>query len=292
MNQENTEVIEEVLDDNLEGQTVQDQINELKALETRTPEQEAELKKLKNQAAVDKRIGVEVAKRHQERERAERAEHELEQLRLQHTNTVEKKPALGQAETIMINNKQFYTDRGLVQLVQANQMSQEEAYEHQEERREEKAVARLKQDMQATSDQQIRNDTKEEVLREYPEFNPSHRDHNPNDPLFKEANELWQSGLHSNPRGLKIAIEKAKRILGKDVKRPDLSDELSVTRNQEPATRQGEKSKKVMLTDAETEMAWSFYRTQKNPKTGKSYTQTEAVQAAIKAKEIRQSRRV
>lgn len=285
------ETEEEQIED---GVTIQEQIDELKALETRTPEQEAELKRLKAQAAIDKRIGVEVAKRHQERERAERLEQELKELRAQQQKPAEKK-LVGQAETMQINGKEFYTDRGLVQMVNAGSMSQDEAYAHQEERREEKAVARVRQDMQANNDQQVRNETKEEVLREYPEFNPSHPNHNPNDPLFKESNELWQSGLYSNPRGLKIAIEKAKRILGKDFKRPDLTDELGVTRNQEPSSRVTDKSKKVTLTDSEQELAWSFRRTKINPKTGKTFTQPEAIQEAIKAKEnnlSRQSRRV
>lgn len=281
----------EATEEELEQGSVQEKIDELKGLETRTPEQEDELKKLKTQAAIDKRIGVQTAKYHQEREKAERLERELQELRAEKNQNVEKPKILGTPETIKINGKDFYTDRALVQMVQTNAMSQEEAYAHQEERREEKAVARLKQDMQASSDQQVRNETKEEVLREYPEFNPSHPDHNPNDPLFKESNELWQAGLYNNPRGLKIAIEKAKRILGKDVKRPDLTEELGVTRNQQPAGRETT-SKKVILTEAEIETATSFYRTMKNPKTGKSYTPAEAIQAATRAKEARQSRRV
>lgn len=273
------------------GQTIQEQIDELKALETRTPDQEALLKKLKNQAAVDKRIGIEVAKRHQERERAERLEQEIKELKAAQQKPVEKKQ-LGTAETIQINGKEFYTDRGLVQLVTNGSMTQEDAYAHQEERREEKAVARLKMDMQAQSENQIREEIKNKVLSEYPEFSPNHANHNPNDPLFKEANRIWRNGYVNNPRGLELAIEDAKRILGRDVKRPDLSEELGVTRNQEPTVRQGEKAKKVTLTDSEQELAWSMYRTQRNPKTGKSYTQAEALQLAIKAKEARQSRRV
>lgn len=280
-NVEDTEVLDEV-------ENVQDKINELKGLETRTPDQETELKKLKTQAAVDKRIAVEVAKRHQERERAERLEKELEDLKA--SRVTEPRKPLAQAETIMLNGREFYTDRGLVQLVQAGTMSQEDAYAHQEERREEKAVARLKQDMQSQSDAQIREEVKNKVLKEYPQFNPRHPEHDPNDPLFKEANEIWMAGLNNNPRGLDIAIEKAKRILGRDVKRPDLTEELGVTRNQEATNRVTEKSKKVTLNEAEAETAWSFYRTQKNPKTGKSYTQTEAIQAATRAKEARARR--
>lgn len=290
---EQIEAIEEDLGQ--DGASIQEQIDELKALETRTPEQEAQLKKLKTQAAVDKRIAVEVAKRHQERERAERLERELIEERAKNKAPIEKKQSLNHAETIQINGKEFYTDRGLLQLVNAGSMSQDEAYAHQDERREEKAVARVRQDMQAQTDTQVREETKQEILKEYPEFNPSHPNHNPNDPLFKESNELWRDGLYTNPRGLKIAIEKAKRILGRDYKRPDLSEELGVTRNQEPATRITEKSKKITLTDADQELAWSYRRTMKNPKTGKTYTQAEAIQAAIKAKEdqlARQSRRV
>lgn len=289
---EQIEAIEEGLGQ--DGASIQEQIDELKALETRTPEQEAQLKKLKTQAAIDKRIGVEVAKRHQEKERADRLEQRLAEIEATQKKPVEKKN-LGQAETIQINGKEFYTDRGLVQLVNVGSMSQDEAYAHQDERREEKAVARVRQDMQAQTDSQVREETKQEILKEYPEFNPSHPNHNPNDPLFKESNELWRDGLYTNPRGLKIAIEKAKRILGRDYRRPDLSEELGVTKNQEPATRINEKSKKITLTDAEQELAWSYRRTMKNPKTGKSYTQAEAIEAAIRAKQdqiARQSRRV
>lgn len=286
------EIIErEILND---GASIQEQIDELKALETRTPEQEAQLNKLKTQAAIDKRIGVEVAKRHQEKERADRLEQRLAEIEAAQKKPVEKKN-LGQTETIQINNKEFYTDRGLVQLVNSGAMSQDEAYAHQDERREEKAVARVRQDMQSQSNEQVRQQTKDEVLKEYPEFNPSHPNHNPNDPLFKESNELWQEGLYNNPRGLRIAIDKAKRILGRDYKRPDLSEELSVTRNQEPSTRINEKSKKIILNDAEQELAWSYRRTMKNPKTGKTYTQAEAIEAATRAKQdqiARQSRRV
>lgn len=285
---------QDVLDDDLvsDGASIQEQIDELKTVEARTPEQEAQLKKLTTQAAVDKRIAKEVAKRHQERERAERLERELTELKAERQKPAEGKPKLGMAETTMINGKEFYTDRGLVQLVNSNQMTQDDAYAHQEERREEKAVARVRQDMQSQSDAQVREQVKQEVLSEYPEFNPSHPNHNPNDPLFKESNELWKDGLYTNPRGLKIAIEKAKRMLGRDVKRPNLSEELGVARNQEPGERPSEKSKKVTLNDAEAELAWSNYRSQRNPKTGKSYTQAEAIEKARLAKESRQSRRV
>lgn len=291
MNVDNTDVIEEELLDQEEGKSIQEQINELKALQTRTPEQESELKRLKQQVAVDKRIAVEVAKRHQERERAERAEGELERLRSQ-SKVEPKRQPVGQAETVQINGREFYTDKGLVHLVNSNQMTQEEAYEHQEERREEKAVARLKQDMQQQSEAQVREETKKKVLNDYPEFDPKHADHNPNDPLFKEASRIWRNGYINNPRGLELAIDDAKRILGRDYKKPDLSQEFGVIRNEEPAARRDEKSKKVTLSDAEIETAYAYYRTTKNPKTGRSYTQSEAVEAATKAKQARQTRRI
>ena len=290
MNVDDTEVLDENELD-LDGKTVQERINELKTIKEQSPEQKDELKRLKTQAAVDKRIAVEVAKRHQERERAERLEQELRDLRA--AKPVEKKQPIGHAETIMINGKEFYTDRGLVQLVNSGSMNQDDAYAHQEERREEKAVARIKQEQHAQSEQQIREEVKNKVLGEYPEFSPNHPDHNPNDPLFKEANRIWRNGYINNPRGLELAIQDAKRILGRDHKKPDLTDELGVTRNEEAGTRVVDKSKKVTLSDAESETAYAFYRTQKNPKTGRSYTQAEAVETALKAKQARlQSRRI
>lgn len=286
MNVDATDVEDEVLDE----KSVQEQINELKALDARTPDQENELKRLKGQAAIDKRIAQYTAKAHTERERAERLERELNELRAAQQKPSERK-SLGQAEAMQINGKEFYTDRGLIQLVQAGTMTQEDAYAHQEERREEKAVARVRQDMQHQSDAQVREETKNKILNEYPEFSPNHANHNPNDPLFKEANRIWRNGYINNPRGLELAIEDAKRILGRDHKRPDLTEELGVARNQEPAGRITDKSKKITLNDSEIELAWANYRTQKNPKTGRSYTQPEAIEKARLAKEARSSQR-
>ena len=277
---EDTEEILEVND----GASVQEQIDELKSVTDRTPDQEAQLKRLKTQAAVDKRIAVEVAKRHQERERAERLEARIKELEASQS-APEPRKQMGAAETVQINGKEFYTDRGLVQLVNSGAMSQEDAYSHQEDRREEKAVARLKQDMHQQSEAQIREEVKNKVLAEHPDFNPSHPNHNPNDPLFKEANRIWRNGYVSNPRGLELAIEDAKRMLGRDYKRPNLSEELGVTINQEPNNRTPEKGKKVTLTDSEAELAWSYRRTMKNPKTGKTFTQAEALETARLAKE-------
>lgn len=277
-------------DDDLKNQ--ESRIFELRRKKDRTPEEEEEFSDLKkkHRGKLTAQIEEEKLRARREAERAERAERELEELR-DKQNKPEKKQPVGNAETIQINGKEFYTDRGLVQMVNSGAMTQDEAYAHQEERREEKAVARLRQERQAETDAQIREEVKNKVLKEHPEFNPKHPDHDPNDPLFKEANEIWMAGLYNNPRGLEIALEKAKRILGRDYKRPDLTEELGVTRNQEPATRITEKSKKVILSEAEQELAWTNYRTQINPKTRKTYTQAEAIEKARLAKEARLNQR-
>lgn len=276
-----------------ELKSTETRIRELRKKSDRTPEEEAEFSDLKkkHRGKLTSQIEEERLRARRNEERAERLERELEEMKQKQVKPEGKKQLVGQAETVVINGKEFYTDRGLVQLVNANSMTQEEAYDHQEERREEKAVARLKQDMLQQSDAQIREESKNKILGEYPHFAPNHPDHNPNDPLFKEANRLWRNGYVNNPRGLELAVEDAKRILGRDHKKADLTQDFSVTRNEEPATRGSDKARKVTLSDAESEIAWSYYRTQKNPRTGKSYTQSEALEAATKSKQSRNAAR-
>lgn len=293
MNLETEEELEGFEKDD-EIKSTETRIRELRKKTDRTQEEEEEFSDLKrkHRGKLTAQIEEERLRAKRESDRAERAEQELERLRAAQVKP-ESKKTFGSAETIQINGKEFYTDRGLVQLVNSGSMSQEDAYAHQDERREEKAVARIKQEQAQQTDAQVREEIKNKVLGEYPEFSPNHPNHNPNDPLFKEANRIWRNGYVNNPRGLELAIEDAKRILGRDHKKPDLSDEFSVTKNQEPSIRTGEKPKKVTLNEAEAELAWTNYRTQRNPKTGKSFTQPEALEKARLAKETRlNSRRV
>lgn len=285
---ETEEEIELGFEKDEELKETESRIRELRKKTDRTPEEETEFKELKRKHNnnLTSQIEEEKLRAKREEQRATRLERELEELKSKQVVREEPKK-LGTAETIQINGKEFYTDRGLTQLVQANQMSQEDAWAHQEERREEKAVARLKDEQNKTTNQSIYEETKNEVLKEHPEFAPNHPDHDPTDPLFKEADELWRAGLYSNPRGLKIALDKAKRLLGKDLKRPNLSDELGVTRSDEPASNKQGGEKKVTLNEAEKETAWAYYRTQKNPKTNKSYTMQEAIEIATKSKQNR-----
>lgn len=273
-------------------QEIEDRMKELYENKNRTPEEQAELDKLK----VSRRKGFEgrlmkekdIARR--EKERADRLERELEEARLEKNKQPVKKQ-LGSAETIQINGKEFYTDKGLLHLINSGEMTQDDAYAHQEERREERAVARIKQEQNQNTEVQVREDTKNEVLKEHPEFAPNHPKHNPDDPLFREADRIWRNGYHANPRGLKLALEEAKRLLNRDGKRPDLSEEFETTGNESPSVKRVSGEKKVVLSESEKDTAWSYYRTQKNPATGKSFTQAEAIEKATKSKQARLSTR-
>lgn len=270
-----------------------EKIAELSQNKERSAEEEAELKRLKSEKRnlVQERID-ELTKARREAERAlERERQEKEELRRKYEEKEIERPAVKSInEQITINGKKFYTDRALQSMVASGDMSQDEAWQHQQERIEEKAVERLKNERNKETEESVRQQTIKEVLEEYPHFNPQHPNHNPNDPLYREASRILNNGYLANPRGIKLAIEDAKRILRLDSKRPDLSEELSVTTNGS-SSLENRREKKAELTEFEQEQAIRLYvyggRT--NPATGKVYTRKEAIERALKAKQDRSS---
>ncbi len=110
---------------------------------------------------------------------------------------------------------------------------------------------------------------------------------NPNDPLYKEANALWLEGLQYNPDGPRLVLERARRTLGKDVKREDRSEDLGMPRNNAASDTGAMKSKTVSLTDIESANAIRWWTTLDNPKTGRKYTEAEALSKALEAKRKR-----
>ncbi len=268
----------------------EDQIGELLKTKERTPEQEKELSELKKkrQGRYDERLRELTAAKHKEADRAARAEARAEELakQLESRKSEQEFQPRGNVnrERTNINGKSFYTDKALQAMVQANEMSQDEAWQHQQERIEEKAVSRLKTERQQEDAERSKQDEIKWALDKYPKFNPQHRDHNPNDPVFREATRLLNNGY----RSIKQAIEDAEEKLGKNGSRPDLSDELSVTQTNS-ASEASRRAKVAELSEDEIELAERLYvyggRT--NPKTGKIYTKKEAVQKAMEVKSTR-----
>jgi hypothetical protein len=283
-NEDDEDIVFEKDDDLKEAES---KIGELLKEKERTPEQEEELKELKTkrQNRYNERLRELTQQRRKEAERAARAEAKAEEL----LKKLEEKSPQPSAKTmhreqIAINGKSFFTDRALSQMVQAGEMTQDDAWQHQQERIEEKAVSRLKTERQQDDQRRQQEEDIKWVLGKYPKFNPQHPNHNPNDPIYKEANRLIDKGY----RSLRSAVEDAEEKIGKNNQRPDLSDDLSVAQSGGSETK---RSKTVELSDYETENAVRFYvfggRT--NPSTGKIYTEAEAIQKAMKAKQERQA---
>lgn len=279
-----------------------EQIDELLKIPARTPEQETELKDLKKkwQGTYNKRIGqVYGQKKEAERraeaaeKRAEEAEQRARELEDSRTNSAPEVSAGGYPKT-KISGKDFYTDEALENLVADRKMSQGDAWKHQQTRIKEETKEELRQENAQQENERIRQQCIDDVLREYPHFDPKHPKHNKEDPLYKEASRILSNGYAGNPRGIKLAIEDAKRLIGDNNRRPDLSDELGVNRNEASVeTRLERKRNEVILSEEEKDAAYRLYvmGSKINPETNKVYTRQEAITKALKAKQSREAMR-
>ena len=295
---DNVDVEEIVADKDAEIQDTDTQIQELLKVDNRTAEQEQELKELRTQRKnqVQERINELTKARRESERQLERERTETERLRkeLEDARKASKsvKPAPGKYEQVEIHCMMFYTDDALSQMVEDGRMTQAEAWSHQKAAIREEAKADIKKELgeenKRASEDSIRQETINDVLKEYPHFNPSHPNHNPNDPLYKEASRLLNNGYLNNPRGIKLAIEDAKKILRIDSKRPDVSDDLSVTTSTS-TNIDNKREKKVELSEFEQDQAIRLYvfGARINPATGKVFTKKEAIEKAIKAKRDR-----
>ncbi len=293
--------LNQVTDDQLNNE-----IKELNSKAERTEEENQRLTELKKerQTRYQKRIDELTSERklaeykyQQEMERRRQLEEELEKLRQEREKIVKTPPSVTR-ETVTIGDKVFFTDRALQSMIESGEMTEAEAYQHQQQRIEEtaaqKAYMRLKEEQQKAEEERIRREDAEAVLREYPHFDKNHPNFNPEDPLYKEATRIYQMGYWANPRGLSEAIKEAKRILRMTDARIDNSNNLNLKSPSVPASNENKK-KEIELTEYEKEIAIKQYTRGDviNPATGRPYTEAEAIAKAKKAKEMRlQSRRV
>lgn len=266
----------------------EEKIGELLKTQNRTPEQETELKELrkKRQGEYQKRLNELSSERKFERDRAERLQKRLDELesKVNERENPIRKPATSK-QTVNIGGEEFYTDSSLTAMIQSGEMTQDEAWGHQQERIAAMAAERIAKKTNQQTSETVYQQTQQEILSEYPHFHPNHPKHNPEDPLYKEANRLLTFIDPSNPRRLKIALDEAKRNLKVSNARPDISDELGVTRSS-GQSESSRSQKKVELEDWEKDNAVRIYVQSGlvNPKTGKRYTDSEAYEKALTAK--------
>lgn len=280
----------------LSDEQVEKELKDLRGKQDVTAEEKEKLEILKEerQSRLDKRIKMKDSERLAAINRAEQLEKQLEEERKKREELESKNKTVSIVnDTVEFDGRKFYTDKALRSMVDAGELTAEEAYEHQQERIEAKVTERvIKRNIGNTKEEEERKtraEDAEKIARDYPQFNPKHPDHDPEDPLFKKANELWMEGYHANPRGLSKAIERAKEILGYTRERPDLSDEFSVARSKSTVDRSIPST--VALTAEEKDFYVRMYVMGNivNPKTNRTYTESEAIAKglAMKAKNAR-----
>jgi len=281
-----------------------------KSEEERTPEEKNELNELKERYSkrVQKRIDKEVWARkateeqlEEERRRREELESRLKDLENK-LKTDNQKPVHN--EFVTIGDKKFYTDEALMQQIRDGKITEAEAVRYQQDRLKEEAVVeaekRLEERRKAVEDNNIRRKDAEWVLEHYPNFSKKLPDgsinpnFNPEDPLYKLATDIYKEGYAANPKGLSLAIKRAKQILNIKDERIDSSDDLHIDSGTPPdKPKRKDKKDEITLSDDEKIAAERIYLRGDiiNPKTGRPYqTAEEAHAAALEAKRLRRAK--
>lgn len=264
-----------------------------------TKEEKEKVQQLKEErnTRYQKRLDKLTWEKKTEAEKSAKLEAELKTQReelqkLKESRQQEAKPIIIE-EYIEYGGKKFYTDKALMSMVESKELDPTQAYQHQQQR----LKAEIKDEMKKESEQKevtnknlkIWEEDKAMVLREYPQFNPSHANHNPEEPLYKLASEIYREdflvdGQPVNPRALSLSIKRAKQILNKTDIRPNVSEEQSVGRAGSSTTTSREQT---TLTQLEQETVVRLYASVVNPVTNKFYTEQEAINKALKAKKAR-----
>lgn len=294
------ETTEEIIEKDEDLKATESRIVELRQKKDRTEEEEKEFKDLKqhHRGRVEEQILSEREKADAQSERAAKAEQALEDARRrlkeieERRNESSSSSTGGENETIMINGKKFYTEEALALRVEKGLMNRNEAWKIQRESIKEEAKAEMRGEAPKEKANEIRMKSLDYVKEQGYGWMIDDKDpkHNPNDPLFKEANRLWLNGYQYDADGPRKALEDAKRFLGRDIKREDRSDELGIARNNSASESNSQKEKKVALTDIEQQNAMRWWTTIENPKTGRKYTETESLTKALEAKRKRLSK--
>lgn len=267
---------------------IEEKIYDLRAVKEPTAEQREELQTLQTErkSRLSKRTTVLLGRTKAAEEKARQAEERVRQLE-ERANKFEKSVAAPKThQKVTFDGDDFYTDQALQSMVSSGEMTEQAAWDHQEDRRVAAAAERMSKKSEKQSFEKVRQETISSVLKEYPQLNPSNAKYNLDDPFTAEVDRLLRNGYQFKPEGLKNAVEDAKRNLRITDKRADLSEELSVTRGGGNSDTPRAKGKKVELEDWEAENAVRMYVNtgMTNPKTGKIYTKVEAVEKALIAK--------
>ena len=276
---------------------------ELKTLQGKadaTPEDKEKLTTLKDerQTRFQKKIDKMNWEKKTAQEEAERLRKELEEEKARSAELAKDKHSTSKPklveDTIEIGGKKYYTDESLTSMIANEELTAQQAYAHQKARDKAEIIDEWERKEQektrSTENKRSYDQDRESVLAEYPHFKPGHPDHDPEDPLYKTASEIWAEGYQNNPKGLSLSIKRAKQILRMSDTRPDVSEEHSVGRNRSSSSFERSSSTEVSLSPQEKEAAVRMWGGVINPVTNRHYTEQEAITKATKAKTARMQR--
>lgn len=268
---------------------VEDKIRDLRGVKEPTEEQKEELKTLQvdRKSRLEKRTKGLIGRAKAAEEKARLADERVRQLEEKFAVAEKRLPVEKKShQKVVFDGEEFYNDASLRSLVQSGEMTEDEAWDHQEQRRIVAAADRISKKNEKNTFESTRNKTIQEVLKEYPKLNPTHPKYDIEDPFTAEVDRLLRNGYQSRPDGLKNAVEDAKRNLRISDKRPDVSDDFSVASSSGTGGREQRVTKKVALEDWEEENAIRMWVNtgMTNPKTGRVYTKTEAIAKSLEAK--------
>lgn len=274
---------------------IEEKIADLRSVKDATQAQKDELATLQadRKTRLQRRTTALLGRAKAAEEKARQAEERVKNLEDKFTVAERRLPAEKTTRAkVTFDGEDFFTDASLRSMVSAGEMTEDDAWSHQEERRVAAAADRMSKKSEKNSFEKTRQETIASVLGEYPQLNPQNAKYNKEDPLTKEVDRLLRNGYQYKPDGLKIAVEDARRFLRITDKKPDLSDEFGVTRSEfgnEESIQRGEK--KIILSDWESDNAIRMWVNTGmiNPKTNKPYTKPEALEKALNAKKNRAS---
>lgn len=291
---------EDIIEKDEDLKATESRIVELRKKTDRTPEEEEEFKQLKqhHRGRVEEQILSAREESTRAREEAARAKQELEDARarlkeIQDKNSERSESAGGgENESVMINGQKFYTDEAIALRVQKGLMTQKEGWNMQRQAIKEEAKAEMRGDEPKQEWMKVRKDSLEYVKSKGYGWMLDAKDpkHNPNDPVFKIADKLWRNGYQNDPDGPRKALEDALEYSGKNIKREDRSDDFGIAKNNVASDSFTARERKVELSEIERGNAIRYWPTINNPKTGKYYTEAEALAKALDAKRKRLSK--
>lgn len=281
---------------------VEKELKELQAKTDISPEEKTKLSELKEerQTRYEKKIKHLHSEKLAEKNRADKLEKDLEEQKSRLADIEKEKHDRSRPkivdETIELGGKKFYTDESLQSMVASEELTPQQAYAHQRARDKEEIKADILKEQSSQGEKQRiakeMQEDRDEIAKKYPYFSISHPDHDPEDPLYKTASELWVESYKNNPRGMTLAIKRAKQILRMSDERPDVSEEMSVGRNRSSSEGRNGGEREATLSTEEKDTAVRMYCNIVNPanKAGRNYTEEEAIIKATKAKTARMKR--